>query len=158
MPPHCYLLRTLRVSFFNVYMQQNWIQLSPISWRISSSAIFSRVSDCFMADFSRYRQMSNSLNFRTLDARSLSCQETNTQWCRVTPQTNGDQNCTAAKAWQLASLTFALTSDAEIQSEFCKEIILILVQYSLKLQFTIITQAQFYAPETGLMTVGLNWL
>ena len=85
-------------------------------------------------------------------------QRTNTQWRRVTPQTNGDLNCTAAKAWQLASLTFALTSDDEIQSEFCKEIILVHVQYSLKLQFTIITQAQFYAPETGLMKVRLNWL
>jgi len=85
-------------------------------------------------------------------------QGTNTQWRRVTSQTNGDLNCTAAEAWQLAILTFALTSDAEIQSEFCKEIILIRVEYSLKLQFTIITQAQFYAPETRLMKVGLNWL
>jgi len=147
---------TLHASFFNAYVQQNWIQLSLILWSISSSAIFSRVSDWFMPKFSRYRLMSNSLNFRTQDARSLRCQGTNTQWRHVTPQTNGDQNCTAAKVWQLASITFALTSDAEIQSDFCKEIILIRVQYSLNLQFTIITQAQFYAPETGLMKVGLN--
>ena len=123
--------------------------------------IFSRVSDWFCPTFLDIIECQIHWTFGPWMPDHYAAskrKETNTQWHRITFQNNGDLNCTAAEAEQLESLTFALTSDAEIPREFCEEIILICVQYCLQLQFTIITQAQFNAPETGLMEVGLNWL
>jgi hypothetical protein len=137
---------------------------------ITSNVKFTKLSNPEITSNVKFTELSNpeiTSNVKFTELSNPGCQDryaasrrqgTNTQWRRVTSQTNGDLTCTVAEAWHLASLVFALTSDAEIQSEFYMEIILIRVQCSLKLQFTVITQAQFYAPETGLMKVCLNWL